>query len=160
MRLVFLLLIVLSTAGLQAQNRLSLSATGEGEYDLGPGRTELPNMENSEELGTLIDGELHEEVIIDLSGFKEDEELITRLNLHTYPVPAIDQVKFDLDMLQPGTGFLYILDINGRIMSSEDMRWKAGKTTQSIDMSNLPSGVYFIELDYEAGSLIGRTIKL
>ena len=72
-----------------------------------------------------------------------------------YPNPAINQVFVEMQWLQAATeGEMVILDMNGREVSKQTVNLKKGNNKMDLDVKNLPSGLFSIELKYQDQILV------
>jgi hypothetical protein len=71
-----------------------------------------------------------------------DEFISSTLNIQVFPIPTIDKIKLnikDIDL----TDFNYSLfNINGQLISKSSITL----TESTIDMQNLPSGIYLLKI--------------
>jgi Secretion system C-terminal sorting domain len=75
-----------------------------------------------------------------------------QLKYSVYPNPTVDNVTIEI---QQSEATLYLTDLNGKLSKQERFN---GKTT--IDLQNLPSGIYVIKVGFKNGDvLIKRIIK-
>ncbi|HLT34331.1 MAG TPA: T9SS type A sorting domain-containing protein [Aquaticitalea sp.] len=73
------------------------------------------------------------------------------LSVDLYPIPAHDDLN--LSFAKPMSGSFYIADIIGRKITTQDFK----ETNQvKIDLSQLPNGVYFINIQSEEKYLIKK----
>ncbi len=73
----------------------------------------------------------------------------------SYPNPAADKITFETSLTKNNYQ-LRVMDINGRQCIAQDV---VGPKAQ-IDISNLPSGVYFYKLTFDRTGKVGKIIKL
>ena len=66
--------------------------------------------------------------------------------MSVYPNPAKNYVTIELNYAEEKNLQVQLTDVCGRIISTESMVSKAGKTTTNIDLKNNLSGIYFIQL--------------
>ena len=71
----------------------------------------------------------------------EDTSPLVKIML-TYPVPAVNEINVKVDLVSPVSMRYEILDNNGSIAASGDMQ----STTQTINVSQLAAGNYFVNL--------------
>lgn len=75
--------------------------------------------------------------------------------IRVYPNPTTTSVNIDLSQLQAGEYGLFLVDLNGRVISEKHTH----QTTEEIDVSHLPVGVYLLQVyGYSAKKL--ETFKI
>jgi len=75
------------------------------------------------------------------------------------PNPFRDQVRFETEISVSGTMEVFILDATGRILKSERLEVVPGRLRQSMNLSELPTGVYFLRLESNEGNGVARIVK-
>jgi len=66
-------------------------------------------------------------------------------NVRRYPNPATSAISISIDLIQSSTVVITIYDIVGKILvSSEIEKINAGSKTVQMDVSTIPSGIYFV----------------
>ncbi|MCF8309635.1 MAG: T9SS type A sorting domain-containing protein [Bacteroidales bacterium] len=90
---------------------------------------------------------------VDIIGY---ERMALNNNLSVFPNPAEDYIRIESGDVQP-EGFLKIFDVNGELIRK--VRAVTYRSTQRINVSALPSGVYVITLERENGKYAGRFVK-
>jgi hypothetical protein len=67
--------------------------------------------------------------------------------VRVYPNPASEMVYVACSgVAADGPGELRLVDMQGRVWYSREMQWSAGSQTLSLEVSDVPSGVYQIQL--------------
>jgi glucose/arabinose dehydrogenase len=89
-----------------------------------------------------------------------DEKKSQAAMMSVYPNPAKNYVTVELNSAEERTLQVEVTDVCGRIVSTENMASKTGKTTMNIDMKNNLSGIYFIQLKDQATKQLLGTKKL
>jgi hypothetical protein len=80
--------------------------------------------------------------------------------LKVFPNPANNQISFTNDFNTATTASVRITDIAGRVVKSMDLgKQNAGAKTYNVDIADLNSGMYYIELVTEATRSISKFIK-
>jgi len=62
-----------------------------------------------------------------------------------FPNPAGVEVQLSVDMIQGGAFELNIIDMNGRIVRSDEVQFNAGINSMKISLVGIPVGVYLIQ---------------
>ncbi len=88
------------------------------------------------------------------SGLEEVEN--NPLSFSVYPSPAKDYIRINIDNPQENT-VIAVLDNMGRTMLSDKLSKAEGKST--IDISSLPTGVYFVRLYSNKNAYVQKFIK-
>jgi hypothetical protein len=84
-------------------------------------------------------------------------DLITENSVSLYPNPTSDMATLTFDVTKASTVTVQVLDITGRVVANvanENMAIGTQKVT--INTANLPSGVYNVKIQTEAGSSVQR----
>jgi len=81
------------------------------------------------------------------------KDLNQEVDLSIYPNPATDQITLTIssDMLVPAMVKLY--DLKGRLIQKQNLRLFDGEQQVNMDVSNLSSGVYPVQIDSPRGIL-------
>ncbi len=77
-------------------------------------------------------------------------------NINLFPVPANNQLNFNIDLSNAKTLNIEIVDLEGRVISASSKTFQAGESTESIDLSECSNGLYFINI---MGENIQYTMK-
>ena len=85
---------------------------------------------------------------------KENKEAIT---MRAFPQPATDQLSVIINS-RSGNGDLKIFDLLGNLVTSKAIELNQ-MTTVNLNISNYPSGVYFIKVTLEEQELVQKIIK-
>jgi hypothetical protein len=81
------------------------------------------------------------------------------LKLNVFPNPTNGFVNVSIEGLSGEPLSITVKDMIGRILQEQSLDRLSGSTDLSLDMSDTPDGVYFIELKAESRSLIQKIIK-
>jgi hypothetical protein len=81
------------------------------------------------------------------------------LKLNVFPNPTNGFVNVSIEGFSGEPLSITIKDMIGRILQEQSLDRLSGSTDLSLDMSDTPDGVYFIELKAESRSLIQKIIK-
>ena len=109
-------------------------------------------------VGTPVVHEDEEEVIIDLSGFKNPVEY-NRLEVNVFPMPASDRVRLEMTLPEQGTGALILQDLYGRVVMNQQLNWRSGSYEITANVSNLAPGHYIYRFEADFGIATGKLIK-
>ncbi len=86
-------------------------------------------------------------------GTSKDEILnVTEL----FPNPTNSSFTFAFDSKQKGTANVNVFDIYGKLIKSINLNVEVGITEQKIDVSDLNSGIYFVEIENSFKELISK----
>lgn len=86
-------------------------------------------------------------------GTSKDEILnVTEL----FPNPTNSNFTFAFDSKQKGTANVNVFDIYGKLIKSINLNVEVGITEQKIDVSDLNSGIYFVEIENSFKELISK----
>lgn len=66
--------------------------------------------------------------------------------MEVFPVPFNDQLVISMNATNSSNGKLRMVDLLGRELISRDIDVTIGKNTMTLDMSNTPEAVYFLEV--------------
>jgi endoglucanase len=75
------------------------------------------------------------------------ESTVQKLSLRLFPNPCQNEMVVSTELLLPGSCELKIFDSTGRMIYSEQINSRSGKTAQVIDTSNLHDGIYFLTME-------------
>jgi len=95
--------------------------------------------------------------VVNLSGLITSLEQILAESLSIYPNPSQSEVQIDWAKMPFKQVTLQVRDAKGNALLQENIR--ASQNSQSLDLSTLPSGVYFLELITEQGRATRRIVK-
>ena len=86
------------------------------------------------------------------------DNLEAAINISVSPNPFTAAVQLDFDAIEAGNFTLRILNTEGKEMYREKISG-AGNTAQTVDLSTLPAGVYFLHLGNDDGEFIEKLVK-
>lgn len=79
--------------------------------------------------------------------------------LSVYPNPASDKLQFSFDFGSSTSASLKLRDLLGKTILEQDLgRNLSGKQTKSLDLTNVPNGMYFLELHADGYTVTRRVI--
>ena len=70
-----------------------------------------------------------------------------QLTAKIYPNPTSSSATLEYYGEKPSKGILMVMDMNGRVLQRAEMQVSTGVQYQSIDLSGLPNGIYFVRLN-------------
>lgn len=111
---------------------------------------DFSNYAEMEEIGIFID-----DFVLEQTEFiSEEENILPAGILNLYPNPFYSEnsrssITLEFNQDSEGEVKLDIYDLKGRLIRSQDQIIHAGKNTMDCDVSNLPSGLYFMKLTSE-----------
>lgn len=76
--------------------------------------------------------------------------------LKLYPNPAANQITLAFDAIQDGTTSINVMDISGRLVQQQNIQTTVGSNTTLLDVSNLQSGIYFVNIKVGDSNYITR----
>ena len=90
-----------------------------------------------------------------------DEPVVTEM-ISQYPNPASDHSIFEFVVEKPGMVTLSIIDIHGKVIAKvyEGMADASIKYTYEYDISELRSGIYFVNLDTSNGNMKDKFVVI
>lgn len=80
-------------------------------------------------------------------------------NLTVYPNPAQDQLLVSISALEAATAQVTVLDLAGKSVMQDVSSFVAGSNEQTIDISSLDSGIYFVKVQVAGQIMVQRFIK-
>ncbi len=81
-----------------------------------------------------------------MKSFTEEKLLSQNDKLSIYPNPATDKINLVINGTQNETAQIEIIDMQGKILSSTNKNITEGASTQSINVSSLAKGNYFVRM--------------
>jgi PKD repeat protein len=85
------------------------------------------------------------------------DDLTGDANLSVFPNPADDEITVQESSLQSNeVTTIFILNVLGKIVQEEKVRWKDHVT---LDVRNLPSGIYIVRMENEKEKFAARFVK-
>jgi hypothetical protein len=81
------------------------------------------------------------------------DEALPVLNLDVSPVPASDIVRIRFNMEESSALTLCLIDLTGQAVYRENIHQSTGQFERKIDVSSLPSGLYFLQIATGSGSI-------
>ncbi len=86
------------------------------------------------------------------------EELIPANSVSCYPNPAQSLLNIDFEAHRNGTLDLQLIDITGRAVIKRSMNVTHGKNEIEINVSQIPAGLYFIQLGTGQGAVVKKAV--
>lgn len=87
-----------------------------------------------------------------------DESIISEVKVIPNPVQSGNVVRVEVEAHEVLLATYQIMDINGRVVEEADVRLTPGRNTISIDSYDMNSGLYFVQINSEKGSLQKKII--
>jgi hypothetical protein len=117
---------------------------------------------NSQFQAFIEECELPEENLIQLPPEKTKPEETSALALAVFPNPGRSITNVEYQLPEQATIQLYLVDMNGRIMQTlkDHSPSEAGIYRQEMDLSNLPAGIYMIQLLTDQQRTQSRLVKI
>jgi len=88
-----------------------------------------------------------------------NEVKVEELSFHLSPNPTLDQIAITYLSAKRGEVQLQIINSNGQVLINTSQRVSAGQNEISVDISNLPSGVYNLKLESDQFSKLESFVK-
>jgi hypothetical protein len=82
----------------------------------------------------------------DLLSSVEEKGILDNSEVVLYPNPAADNLSISINAKESNKGQINILDITGKVLSSQNMNLENGNTIIYQNTSDLPSGIYFVQV--------------
>ncbi len=102
------------------------------------------------------------EIVVDLTTSTEDLSTHSSLLVHNlYPNPTRDQVQLTYQLRQGGHVDLFLTDALGRTVHQQQIQHPgAGRYNESVDLSDLPAGTYWLRLATDEGTVTQPIFRL
>lgn len=127
---------------------VTLTATANEDYEF------VNWTENGEEVSTdatySFEATADRDLVANFTYLSVNETSV--INVNIYPNPASDYISIEGEDIQDVT----IYDISGRTLMTVEFR----NNVQNINISDLNSGVYFLNIRTQEGSMIERIVKM
>ncbi|MES2761972.1 MAG: T9SS type A sorting domain-containing protein [Bacteroidota bacterium] len=82
----------------------------------------------------------------DLLSSVEEKALLDNSDVVLYPNPASHNLSIAINSKENSKGQVNILDISGKVISSQNITLETGKNVMSQNTTELPSGIYFVQV--------------
>lgn len=80
--------------------------------------------------------------------------------LDVYPVPSSDKVTVSMNTFEAGVADVSVLELTGRVVTGKKVEFEKGNFQVSMDLNEVPSGVYLVRVAYNGGDTqVKRIIK-
>ncbi len=76
--------------------------------------------------------------------------------INLYPTPANQYVYVDLNMFSASSSQIMVVDLTGKVVKTISNDLNAGKNKIKLDISELPNGIYFVNMQDETGKMISQ----
>ena len=87
------------------------------------------------------------------------EETFNTSSLTLSPNPASNTLHVNMEVLAKTNATLSITNIVGQVMSRQQITLQAGEHSESLDIANLPTGMYVLSVSTEKGTLQHKFVK-
>lgn len=74
------------------------------------------------------------------------EELENTFDVTTYPNPFVDELNVSMNLVEATDVTIDLIDIQGRVISTEALKFNAGEQTYSLNSAGLSAGVYTLKI--------------
>ena len=105
--------------------------------------------------------------IIDFDGSIEYSPIISLIQQYfafsiekLFPNPVIDQIHLAVESPKDRSAVIHFTDVKGRLVKEEQVGIQKGNNQFTFDISELPTGIYSLQLISEYQQLISRVVKL
>ncbi|HAY37377.1 MAG TPA: hypothetical protein DCY57_10485, partial [Bacteroidetes bacterium] len=75
------------------------------------------------------------------------------LSINLFPNPAVSEISVRVEHQQPSYYTILVTDVLGRTLSSQTRFLSASQTVRISDLSNMATGLYFISVRSQNGTL-------
>ena len=82
----------------------------------------------------------------DVMSSVEEKVALDNSDVILYPNPAADNLSIAINSKETNKGLVNILDITGKLLSSQTISLETGKNVIRENTSELPSGIYFVQV--------------
>lgn len=79
--------------------------------------------------------------------------------LNIYPSPTKNNVTIDFDAVASSNVTVSIKDITGRLILTKNVKGTEGVNNLTLDVANLPNGVYMMNINDNVSSIVKRIVK-
>jgi len=97
--------------------------------------------------------------IVNESFVTKTDELWNGGTLNIFPNPTKDLMSVEVDLKNQSNIQINVINLLGKTMISENVNMGVGMNTLSFNLSQLPSGVYFLNLTDGSGMVTRRIVK-
>lgn len=78
--------------------------------------------------------------------------------LNLYPNPAKNNLYITTDGLVPMNAWVFVYNFNGQVIKSEKVQHKENQNTFSLNVADIPNGLYLVKLNWTQNTLSGKLI--
>jgi uncharacterized repeat protein (TIGR01451 family) len=82
----------------------------------------------------------------DMLASVEEKVALENGDVVLYPNPAADKLSIAISSKESTKGLVNVLDITGKVLSSQTIALETGKNVINQNTSDLPSGIYFVQV--------------
>lgn len=76
-----------------------------------------------------------------------------------YPSPTVDVVNIEYTLPTAATVVTRLLDINGKLLNTNELPAQSGLNTLQLDMNNYTAGFYFLVMEADGTRIVKRVVK-
>ena len=104
--------------------------------------------------GNDFDGKSTVSKIVSVTGGKGKLAILS-----IYPNPTTESTTIDFEVATNGTAIATVKDITGRIVYTKNIVVTEGVNQTTVDMSDIASGVYILNISDKASMVVQRIVK-
>ncbi|MEZ4888039.1 MAG: zinc-dependent metalloprotease [Chitinophagales bacterium] len=86
-----------------------------------------------------------------------EEENILLASFVVKPVPAKDFIQLDFNTTSAATATIRLYSVDGKVLLQQSQQGKLGANTMELNLQSLPTGMYFLSLNYD-GMVVNRKV--
>lgn len=79
-------------------------------------------------------------------------------NISVYPNPSVNNVVLELSFKSPQQTTIDLVDINGKTILSKNAGILQGEVKQTLDVSSIAKGTYFVKVTSESGAAVRKIV--
>lgn len=90
----------------------------------------------------------------------DENHTVDNSDVVLYPNPAADKLSIAINAKESTKGQVNVLDITGKVLSSQIINLETGKNIIHENTSSLPSGVYFVQVKYNESFITKKLVVI
>lgn len=110
--------------------------------------------------GTFSNGEVEDYTVIIVNALKGQQAIVEKEQFEVSPNPVSDFLSIDLNAVSSKQASLVLYDANGKQVMAESWNITEGNNQKTIDLSQLPAGLYVVGCQSNEGTIVKKIIKL